>query len=201
MGLPISHRNGGQVFLIFVADPRTVRLSALLTCAAQTQPGSVRDVGDEVRYRHGNTAENLILRSALWRAWGYRCYWCSDPQDLLQVDIDHMIPRSVRGPQLKAIVEDVLNSEIRPRPFNIDAPHNLAPICRRCNGEKTNANFITTPRFMSLLRRAVSLERGVVDAVRKFRKRNAFTESMMTSPAWTKATQMPWKPCRSSVPS
>jgi hypothetical protein len=36
----------------------------------------------------------LLLRSALWRAWGYRCYWCSEPRDLLDVVIDQMIPRA-----------------------------------------------------------------------------------------------------------
>lgn len=40
------------------------------------------------------SSENLLLSSALWRAWGYRCYWCREPRDLLDVVIDQMIPRA-----------------------------------------------------------------------------------------------------------
>jgi hypothetical protein len=59
-------------------------------------------MSDDVLFRPG-TGENLILRRALWRAWGYRCYWCREPHDLLQVDIDHMIPAF-----LEALVNEVI---------------------------------------------------------------------------------------------
>lgn len=32
VGLQISHQNGGRVFLIFVADPQTVRLYGRFAC-------------------------------------------------------------------------------------------------------------------------------------------------------------------------
>lgn len=133
----------------------------------------------DVRYRRGDAAQNLILRRALWRAWGYRCYWCSQPRDLLEVQIDHMIPQDCSGSELKAMLDANLTPEARALGFDIDEPHNLGPICPRCNGEKRATNFLGAPRFMSLLVRARALEPAVVDTVRRFHNRNAMTEAIM----------------------
>jgi hypothetical protein len=134
----------------------------------------------DVRYRPGDSAQNLILRSALWDAWNYRCCWCSHPRDLLDVDIDHLIPQSYSGSQLQATLDQNLTDELRALPFDIHAPHNLGPGCRRCNVEKANRDFLTAPRFMALLAKARQLEPTVIHTVGKFRSGNAFTKALAT---------------------
>lgn len=42
--LPNSHRNGGRVFLIFVADPRTARLFKNLSRGDERDTGRARSV-------------------------------------------------------------------------------------------------------------------------------------------------------------
>ena len=139
-----------------------------------------RSVVHDVRYRPGDSAQNLILRSALWDAWNYRCCWCSHPRDLLDVDIDHLIPQSYSGSQLQATLDQNLTDELRALPFDIHAPHNLGPGCRRCNVEKANRDFLTAPRFMALLAKARQLEPTVIHTVGKFRSGNAFTKALAT---------------------
>jgi hypothetical protein len=134
----------------------------------------------DVRYRPGDSAQNLILRSALWDAWNYRCCWCSHPRDLLDVDIDHLIPQSYSGSQLQATLDQNLTDELRALPFDIHAPHNLGPGCRRCNVEKANRDFLTAPRFLALLAKARQLEPTVIHTVGKFRSGNAFTKALAT---------------------
>lgn len=138
-------------------------------------------MGDDVRYRPGDSAQNLILRNALWHAWNYRCCWCLHPRDLLDVEIDHLIPQSYAGSQLQEMLDDNLTDDLRAMPFDIHAPHNLGPGCRTCNGEKGNRDFLTAPRFMALLARARQLEPTVIRTVRKFHSGNAFTAALATA--------------------
>lgn len=137
-------------------------------------------MGLDVRYRPGDAAWNLILRNALWDAWHYRCCWCKKPKDLQDVDVDHLIPQSYSGDELRTMLDENLTEELRTLRFDIHAPHNLGPACRDCNGEKSNRDFLTAPRFMALLARARELEPAVVQAVRKFHSDNAFTKALAT---------------------
>lgn len=79
------------------------------------------------------------------------------------------------------MLDENLTPEHRAQAFNIDAPHNLAPICPRCNGEKSDANFSGTPRSMSLLEKARTLEQRVERRCRKFRKKNAWRFRLVQS--------------------
>jgi 5-methylcytosine-specific restriction endonuclease McrA len=134
----------------------------------------------DVRYRPGDSAQNLILRSALWDAWKYRCCWCRHSRDLLDVEIDHLIPQSSSGPQLQAKLADNLTDELLALPFDIHALHNLGPGCHNCNGEKGDRDFLTAPRFMALLAKARELEPAVIQTVRRFHSGNAFTKAIAT---------------------
>jgi hypothetical protein len=79
------------------------------------------------------------------------------------------------------MLDENLTPEHRAQAFNIDVPHNLAPICPRCNGEKSDTNFSGTPRFMSLLEKARTLEQRVERRCRKFRKKNAWRFRLVQS--------------------
>lgn len=126
------------------------------------------------------SGDNLLLRRALWEEWGYRCYWCKKPKDLLSVEIDHMIPQALSRKESDGLLVDLLSPQYRIAPFKMHAPHNLAPICGLCNNEKKSEVFLDTPRFMSLLRQAIKREQRVVERVLKFRKGNTFSKAMVT---------------------
>ena len=91
-----------------------------------------------------------------------------------------MIPQSYSGPELQAILNETLTDDLRTLPFDIHAPHNLGPGCRRCNIEKTNRDFLAAPRFMALLAKARELENTVISTVRKFHSGNAVTKAIAT---------------------
>lgn len=137
-------------------------------------------MSSDARYRPGDSAQNLILRSALWAVWNYRCCWCLHPRDLLEVDIDHLVPQSLSPAQRQTLLEESLTAELHDLPFDIHAPHNLGPGCRSCNTEKGNRDLLSAPRFMTLLSRARELEPAVIRTVRKFHSGKALTSALAT---------------------
>lgn len=100
----------------------------------------------DVRYVQGG--DNGILRLALHEQWNLRCYWCDVPVPFVDIQIDHIIAHTV-GPvdlrnliALHGLAED----------FDVHAPANLAPICGRCNREKSDRQFPGTVVTVKLAR-------------------------------------------------
>jgi 5-methylcytosine-specific restriction endonuclease McrA len=133
-----------------------------------------------VRYS-GNSEKDGPLRAALFLAWDRRCYWCHTWYDVAQIQIDHLIARSYRwNPAgLKKLLGDCLPPEDLELAFDIDAPHNLAPICSPCNIRKSDKPFGKTPRFMELLLTARRKQPEVERRYRAFYARNDLAEALM----------------------
>ncbi|MFD4444406.1 HNH endonuclease [Nocardia sp. NPDC058519] len=120
-----------------------------------------------MRYRSGDTEWNALLRLALLQVWNERCYWCKTKRDFGDVDIDHVIPRSLTEAERNQRVEQLLGVDAVPG-FDVDALHNLAPICHSpCNGEKTD-HVYDAPRYLEILQRVKAKVPEVQKFIRSF---------------------------------
>lgn len=79
------------------------------------------------------------FRIALLAAWNDRCAWCRAPMALTEMQVDHVVPKTLVGPKLAAALDDLGQAS----DYNLEASYNLVPACRRCNrfkGDKVPPN-------------------------------------------------------------
>jgi len=72
---------------------------------------------------------DLFVRSVLWKAYNKRCIYCRKYLPIKNMQIDHVIPKSL-GKE-NAIKKYGLNSD-----FELDGYYNLVPSCPSCNNRK-----------------------------------------------------------------
>ncbi|MGR6978224.1 HNH endonuclease [Mycobacteroides abscessus] len=134
----------------------------------------------QARYSSDPT-KNAILRAALFEAWKFRCYFCDNRFDVAVIEIDHIIPSSYRHntSRLDEVLRDCLSPQEVELGFDIDAPHNLAPICRKCNKDKSNDTFEAVPVFTRRLRKARNLESRVEKLVSAFGDRTKLAQALL----------------------
>lgn len=72
---------------------------------------------------------DLFVRSVLWKAYNKRCIYCRKYLPIKNMQIDHVIPKSL-GKE-NAIKKYGLNSD-----FELDSYYNLVPSCPSCNNRK-----------------------------------------------------------------
>jgi 5-methylcytosine-specific restriction endonuclease McrA len=70
------------------------------------------------------------LRHAIWLGHNRRCIYCSEPLSFAEVDIDHIIPKSLFG---KPELAEALAKLDLPPDFDLMSIENLVPAHRRCN--------------------------------------------------------------------
>lgn len=115
-----------------------------------------------VRYGDG---DNAVLRSALWNTWGQRCYWCTEPVEWESTEIDHIIPQDVGDARLAEVKAKFKLAD----DFHLHDPHNLAPICRKCNGPGRKGSVVyDAPVLKTLLDRASKRRSAVISRVGSF---------------------------------
>ncbi|WP_146088926.1 HNH endonuclease [Nocardia cyriacigeorgica] len=121
----------------------------------------------EIRYRPADPEWNALIRLALLHAWSERCYWCKTKRQFSEVEIDHVIPRSLTKAQQDQLVEQLLGTDAVPG-FDVDAVTNLAPSCRNpCNSEKS-AHVYDAPRYVEVLQRVIAKAPDVRKFVRSY---------------------------------
>jgi 5-methylcytosine-specific restriction endonuclease McrA len=105
----------------------------------------------EVRYQeHG---DNRLLRHVLCLVWGQQCHWCRLFKDFLDLQIDHILPKtSGEGERLR--LKQMFGL---PDDYDVHAPYNLAPICGECNRTKSNDDLTETGLVLPTLRKASRL--------------------------------------------
>lgn len=135
---------------------------------------------DHALYRRGDAESNRVLLLALWARWGKRCYICGFVGDLSHFHIEHMIPRDMGKADVKKNVEKYGSATVQALDFNVDAPHNLAPACSKCNLEKSNRDLTAAGYLMQALDKACAWEADVRRRVAAFRKTDAVTQSMLS---------------------
>jgi hypothetical protein len=102
---------------------------------------------------------DLESRFALYVVGLRKCTWCGEPLTFSEMEIDHLIPKSLKGAELVR----VLGLHGLPNDFDVDGTRNLVASCRRCNGSK-GARIppdqpIITMMLESAARRALLIER------------------------------------------
>ncbi|MET9226009.1 HNH endonuclease signature motif containing protein [Lentzea sp. NPDC003310] len=127
----------------------------------------------DVRYRPGQT--NDILRHALLTAWNWRCYWCAEPVEHRSAEIDHIVPKD----SSKILLAEVKKQFDLPDNYDVHAPYNLAPICGRCNKEKSNHNLTHLPRIATLLRASSGHAPKIEHAVHVLKSRRGLASALM----------------------
>ncbi|NKV31957.1 hypothetical protein GS921_19695 [Rhodococcus hoagii] len=95
----------------------------------------------QVRYRPGDSDANAVLRVALLKEWKDRCYLCRTRVTFAGAEIDHILPRTLSETDLEKIKAKHL-TPARAGAFDLHRPHNLAPICGKCNSDKSDTSFV-----------------------------------------------------------
>lgn len=81
-------------------------------------------------------------RYAVFTVHGERCWLCGEPVGMLEMEVDHVIPKALEGrPELA----DLLQQLGLPNDFNLNHFNNWMPAHRRCNREKSDAIFRPSP--------------------------------------------------------
>lgn len=121
-------------------------------------------MADSVRYRING--DNSRLRSVLYDLWKCKCYCCKRPKDYNDIQIDHIIPRTVTDERLQQLATQLG----LPAEFDVHDPRNLAPICSSCNGPegKGDEDLSDAPVMLIRLRRAEKLRSTVIKKVQTF---------------------------------
>lgn len=119
----------------------------------------------QIKYLRGG--DNSFLRLALYEAWNQRCYWCKKPTDFLHIQIDHIVPKSLTKEQWQLAQKEF---DLAPD-YDLNALHNLAPICHDCNGagEKGDAVLMWLPGVARRQRKAAQVAPTVSTAVQKLK--------------------------------
>lgn len=128
-------------------------------------------------YKSGQTDHNALLRLALLEAWKFRCYQCTVPLTFSEAQIDHIIPASLSAPELLQLKRAYLTAGASSR-FDLNRPHNLAPICRQCNTNKSNRTFLGVPALAVWLQKAQEKEADVQSFVHGVRTGSSLQKSI-----------------------
>ncbi|QBJ94579.1 hypothetical protein ERC79_00280 [Rhodococcus sp. ABRD24] len=131
----------------------------------------------QVRYRTGNSDENALLRLALLKEWGNYCYQCRTPVTFAGAEIDHILPRTLPETELEAFKAEYLTRE-RAEAFDLNIAHNLAPICRKCNADKSDTSFVGVPALTTWLNKAHEKRSAVEKFVMGIRSASGVQQAM-----------------------
>lgn len=102
-------------------------------------------------------APDPALRLALLEAWNGRCVWCRQGLALVEVEVDHLIARSLTGVALA----DLLHVHGLPADFDVEATVNKVPMHRACNSRKAAKPLPDAPGITQLLKDAATKATGV----------------------------------------
>lgn len=91
-------------------------------------------------------------RYAVMSTYGARCYICTEPIDLVTMQVDHIVPEKLIKD--RDSLACVLRDYGLPSDFNLNTYENWSPACGRCNLQKRATQFKPTLMFQSHLERA-----------------------------------------------
>lgn len=119
-----------------------------------------------------------VLRSVLHNLYKSRCYWCGKLKDFVDIEVDHIIPKKLKGRALEKALERLG----LPYDFDLNDPANLAPICGRCNGSagKGSLDMTHLPVVATHLRKAQRHKPEVERRVGEFTNRRELAKAFVT---------------------
>lgn len=85
-------------------------------------------------------------RWAIFTVHGEKCYSCNKPLNLMDMQVDHIIPETLLGdPERLAKVRELFGL---PTDFDINTYSNWLPACSKCNNIKRDRVFEPAPIFL-----------------------------------------------------
>ncbi len=91
-------------------------------------------------------------RYAVFTVHNEKCWLCGEPIGLLETEVDHVIPETLIG---NAALATVLTGLGLQADFEINSFANWMPAHRRCNGEKSDTVFRSSPLIQLKLQSAI----------------------------------------------
>ena len=104
-------------------------------------------------------------RYSIWQAHGNRCFWCREIVAFANVHIDHLIPRAAADQ-----LGDLIQEYSLPADLQIEDFRNIAPACARCNSDKADLVFKSSPKLLVQFHRVANLEPRVLKILNEIRK-------------------------------
>lgn len=92
---------------------------------------------------------NSSEKYTVWHTHGFKCYWCGEPLDLMNLSVDHLIPESLSTKPDE--FERVKSHYSLPDTFKINDFCNWVPAHNNCNSKKSKKIFANSPAFLSFI--------------------------------------------------
>lgn len=80
-----------------------------------------------------NKADSIVRR-ALWNTYNKKCFYCNNPIQFNNFNVDHIIPESMGN-------EEAIKLYDLQEDFELNCYLNLVPTCFVCNSKKSNKKF------------------------------------------------------------
>ena len=93
-------------------------------------------------------------RQAVFNVHGPRCYICDVLLSMKTVEIDHVVPESLKYDSRG--FSSALEELGLPRSFDVNSYENWMPACRSCNGKKGNMVWRPSPLIQCVLQRCAN---------------------------------------------
>jgi hypothetical protein len=119
-------------------------------------------------------AGDNLTRLALFEAWDEKCVWCGKPVFFDEMEVEHLLPKSLKGDARKTALAD----HGRDPDFDLNALENLAPSCGPCNRGKGKKLPPTAPIITTLLETAKEKAPGVRDTAARFKDNRRIQRSL-----------------------
>lgn len=115
-----------------------------------------------------------VLRWAIFVQWPEKCVWCTKPLVLVDMEVDHLIPKSLKGDEL----QEVLSAHGLPDSYDVEAEENFAPSCGGCNTYKHKHAPPTSPVVSELLKDAASRAEAVRKTAKEFASKQKLSNAL-----------------------
>jgi hypothetical protein len=115
-----------------------------------------------------------LIRLALFKAWHERCVWCRIPLYFSEMEIDHVIPKSLDSENVRRLIAAHGLSD----DFDLHSLENLAASCGPCNGGKSRKPPPEAPGITLVLTTARSQAPGIADVAQKLRGKRKLDEAL-----------------------
>lgn len=139
-------------------------------------------------------------RFAVYTVWPKKCVWCARPLSYREMQIEHLVPKSLAdteakdsGERAKVLAQLIAKHDL-PSDFDVFCEENLAPSCGPCNSFKAD---IQPPNVVGLILAraetyAPSVRKAAATAVSKQKLENALgilSTANLSDPAFAELVQ------------
>lgn len=89
---------------------------------------------------------NSAEKYTIWHTHGFKCYWCGEPLELMNLSIDHLLPESLKDKPDE--FQRTKTHYLLPATFKINDFCNWVPTHSNCNSRKSKSIFSNSPAFL-----------------------------------------------------